>query len=73
MGSLVAIEVCLLIKKIGAILESALVAFPITVWAAGFFLKILLRELELTRISKCVRPRLGKWLARKEKYGRPLT
>jgi hypothetical protein len=44
MGSLVDIEVCLLMETFGT--YRTLVAFLATLPAAGFFLKILLRELD---------------------------
>jgi len=56
MGSLVDIEVCLLIKSLGTVLDCALVAFLATLRAAGFFLKILPRELELTRFPEAYAP-----------------
>jgi hypothetical protein len=52
MESLVDIETCLFIKTHGAVLDCALVVFLATLWAAGFLLKILLRELELTRFPE---------------------
>jgi len=46
MGSLVDIKVCLLTETFGASPDCTSVAFLATVPAAGFFLKILLRELD---------------------------
>jgi hypothetical protein len=55
MGSFVDIEVCLLIETFGACLDRTLVAFFATLPVTGFFLKILLRELELTRFPRSIR------------------
>ena len=46
MGSLVDIEMHLLRETLGACVECTLVAFLATHPAAGFFLKIVLRELD---------------------------
>jgi len=59
MGSLVDVKVCLLIEALSALLDCALVAFLAALRAAGFFLKILLRELGLTRFSRSIRSDLG--------------
>jgi hypothetical protein len=54
MGSLVDIKVRLLVETLGTILDCALVPFLATLGAALFFLGILPRELELTRLSRSI-------------------
>jgi hypothetical protein len=61
MGSLMDIEMRLLIETLGAILDCTLIPLLATL-RARFFLNILLRELVLTRVSRTIRSGLRRSL-----------
>jgi hypothetical protein len=61
MGSLVDIEIYLLIETPGTVLDCALISF-LAALGASVFLDILLREFKLTRVSRTICSSLGRSL-----------